>query len=319
MRPIFALLVLVALCPAARAQPPIEPVNGVITVPLALTPRPAKPLTQVRLMPDFRDRVPGNRVQGFMKLFFEQNRYFHDPEVAKQDEKDRAAPLSELKDRKGGVPSYVPRIAQDAAYAARMRDADWQIDEIMRRDGFGTLLPEVQSDAPAWPAGSRSIARVATGQRPAARRARTPCPHPVRPLAHLPDPADAHRRASRRIAIGSIACQSPRRSHPAPRLPEPVLGAHESAGAVSQHARELRRRVLTRSVRRVGARFYRGEQVAERVATGVDAARARGAGRTSAAAASCGTRSSLRPVTFRALYAIRAADAGLSRPSRATS
>ncbi len=306
MRPIFATLaLLVAACSAARAQPPIEPVNGVITVPLTVTPRPAKPLTQVRLLPDFRDRVPGNRVQGFMKVFFEQRYYFFDPEVQKQDEKNREAPLSspELKKVAANESQYGP--PANAAYAARMTAADWQIDEILKREGYRTLLPEVQQMrllASKLQIHARS--QLANGRPLDALE--TACT--LFALARTFQTQPTLIGGLVGVAIGSIACQVLEEviQHPdcpnlywaLTSLPTPFLNMHENFGgeynAVGGEAGPL----------------YRAEQVA-------------GEGQLAAMLRELEVLFNLGPsavttssVTFRALYAIRAANAALVAKAR---
>ncbi len=126
------------------SQPPIEPKDGKITVKLTLHPTAVqRPLSRNYLLPEYKDSIPGNRVQMFLRLFMEQDNFFGREESAKREAWEQM-PLAnlptndELKDYGGKL------LGRDAVDAARMLNADWQLWPFLRRDGFGTLLPDIQ-------------------------------------------------------------------------------------------------------------------------------------------------------------------------------
>lgn len=144
----------------ALAQPNPEPKDGKLTIPLTLHPTAApKPLSRYYLTPQYIDMQPGNRVPGFMKAYMEQHTFFS-KEPADQREKWNQTPLADLPldDIKksgcvGGLlyrkdftdfTESAGRPLSDVDEAARLLHVDWQVWFNIRRDGIGTLLPEVQ-------------------------------------------------------------------------------------------------------------------------------------------------------------------------------
>ena len=56
----------------------------------------AVPALKYMLLPELRDRQPGNQVQAFYKCFMEQNHFYHDKATVEQREKWGNAPLADL-------------------------------------------------------------------------------------------------------------------------------------------------------------------------------------------------------------------------------
>ena len=136
---LLAAVVLTA-APAA-AQPTVEPVGGKLPVTLTLYPAvPLKPLSRLTLLPEYRDMVQGNAVQGFLRAFMEQDTLYAGVAQNKRAEVAQL-PLTHPDVLAGDLSGYVERHVADAA---RMTTADWQLFHLIRQDGYGTLLPDVQ-------------------------------------------------------------------------------------------------------------------------------------------------------------------------------
>jgi hypothetical protein len=59
------------------AQKDPAPKDGKVTIPMTLHPTAAPvPLSKLRLYPHYEDLQPGNRVQGILKCFMEQDAFF---------------------------------------------------------------------------------------------------------------------------------------------------------------------------------------------------------------------------------------------------
>jgi hypothetical protein len=155
-----SLLALLLLAPVALAQPQPEAKDGKVVVPITLHPTAApKPLSRFYLTPQYVEQQPGNRIPTFMKASMEQQNFFA-KEPAELREKWNQMPLAELPldDIKksgcvGGLAhrkdfhdftESAGRPLSDVDEAARQESVDWQVWFNTRRDGVGTLLPEVQ-------------------------------------------------------------------------------------------------------------------------------------------------------------------------------
>ncbi|MFM7151741.1 MAG: hypothetical protein ACKO23_18090 [Gemmataceae bacterium] len=133
-----AMLLAVHLAPAAPVPEATETVIRLEVTPMA-APVPA---LKYQLLPHLREIQQGNSVQNFMKCFMEQNHFFFNKEEVEKRAKYETMPLQDLpaKDLRG----YGGIALRQADYAARMESTDWQILPLLRRDGFRTLLPEIQ-------------------------------------------------------------------------------------------------------------------------------------------------------------------------------
>jgi hypothetical protein len=127
----------------APAQPEQEPANGRMTVSIHLTPRDyPRPASRVFLLPEFAESIQGNRVQMFLRCFMEQDNFFGKTETNRREAWNQMAladlPLAEVRDYGGRL------LSRDMYDAARMTYSDWQLWYFTRRDGYRTLLPDVQ-------------------------------------------------------------------------------------------------------------------------------------------------------------------------------
>ncbi len=139
---LMALVALGWLAPTVSAQPPLEVKNGKVQVKLELSMTDAPtPASQFYFLPRMVDQFEGNRVQGFLRCFMEQDRYFG-REESERREKLLALPLSELP--KGPELEGGRLIERDLYDAGRMSRIDWQLTYFLRRDGIATLLPDLQ-------------------------------------------------------------------------------------------------------------------------------------------------------------------------------
>ena len=149
----LSLLLAFAVALPARAQPePVEK-DGKLTITLTLHPTAAAvPLSKMSLYPDYGDVQPGNRIQGLLKVFMEQDAFFRT--VGTEEwQKWLTMPLAELPDDIRVKGSVASGIQYDAKYTtflgyldkgARYATIDWNEYFDLRKDGFYLLLPEVQ-------------------------------------------------------------------------------------------------------------------------------------------------------------------------------
>jgi hypothetical protein len=111
-----------------------------LTVAPAAVPRPA---LRYVLLPELKEMYPGNPVQGYLKCFMEQERFFFDKESFHRREKLRVMPLKELPARE--LQDYGGFALKQADRAARLDNPDWQVLDSLKADGIGVMVPEVQS------------------------------------------------------------------------------------------------------------------------------------------------------------------------------
>ena len=100
------------------------------------------PALKYQLLPEMREMNPGNPVQGYLLCFMEQNHFFFDKEAVENREKWQTMPLKDLPLKE--LHGYGGGALRQADYAARLDKPDWQILLKLRRDGFYTLIPDVQ-------------------------------------------------------------------------------------------------------------------------------------------------------------------------------
>ena len=137
--PCFAALAILAL--PCRADPPgatSETLIRLIVHPAA-EPRPA---LRYQLLPELKEMNPGNPVQGYLKCFMEQQRFFFDKEAFQRREKLLTMPLKELPASE--LEDYGRFALGQADWAARLDTPDWQILLKLKTDGVALLLPDLQ-------------------------------------------------------------------------------------------------------------------------------------------------------------------------------
>ena len=135
--PVCALLLALPL--AARADD--APAETVIRLHMRPQAAPT-PILKYQLLPEVRELNPGNPVQGYLVCFMEQNHFFFDKTEVENREKWQTTPLKDLPVQ--DLRNYGGSALRQADYAARLDAPDWQILPKLRRDGFQTLIPDVQ-------------------------------------------------------------------------------------------------------------------------------------------------------------------------------
>ncbi len=138
IRGFSALLALLAVAAFATAQNP----DGVIR----LTCQPAaapSPALRYRLLPELRDRTPGNAALLYYRAFAPEWTAYRRPEIRKL--------IDQWLDDKSKPPDPQLRFVLDSNQlkevdrAARRAYCDWELAPRLREDGIGLLLPDVQS------------------------------------------------------------------------------------------------------------------------------------------------------------------------------
>jgi hypothetical protein len=134
-------------------------------IELKVMPAPApRPAFRYLLLPELRAMNPGNPVQSYIKCMMEQQNFFFDKEAFDRRERLLAMPLKELP-AQPGLEEYGRSVLSHVDWAARLDNPNWEILLKMRRDGFGTLLPEVQQlRGPARALKVRFRAEIALGR-----------------------------------------------------------------------------------------------------------------------------------------------------------
>ena len=192
-----------------------------LTVDPAAAPRPA---LRYLLLPELKEMNPGNPIQGYLKCFMEQQKFFFDKEAFQRREKLLVMPLKELPARE--LQDYGGFALKQADWAARLDNPDWQILLKLKTDGIYVLIPDVQA-APA--PGQCTQGAVPSRGRPGPLRRRPP--NRQDDVRHVAPPG---RAPDVRRQPGGHRCRE-RRHRPAggdagaAGLPQPLLGADEPA------------------------------------------------------------------------------------------
>jgi hypothetical protein len=133
---VFAFLVL-----TGRADEQPAPTETVIRLTVQPAPAP-KPALKYQLLPELKEMNPGNPIQGYLKCFCEQNHFFFHKTSQDEREKWEEMPLKDLPVKE--LRHYGGQALLQADFAARLDNPDWQVLPKLKRDGFYTLLPDVQ-------------------------------------------------------------------------------------------------------------------------------------------------------------------------------
>jgi hypothetical protein len=133
-----AIAVFALPCRSDEAAAPPETLIRLSVAPEA-APRPA---LRYVLLPELKEMNPGNPVQGYLKCFMEQHKFFFDKEEFQRREKLLSMPLKELPARE--LRNYGGFALTQADWAARLDTPDWQILPKLRIDGNYLLLPDIQ-------------------------------------------------------------------------------------------------------------------------------------------------------------------------------
>ena len=156
MRRIVTLAALLAAGPALAQHAPTPDKDGVVRITLTVSPgvEPV-PVSKLGIYPDYRDQQPGNRVQGLMRTFFEQNNFFYgNKEAIEKRNNWTSAALADLPADMRQQAGIGVGLAYDDGYtrflgiadkAARFSRIEWNEYFDIRKDGINFLLPEIQS------------------------------------------------------------------------------------------------------------------------------------------------------------------------------
>jgi len=145
----IVLLLFLTFSSLAFAQP-----TGPITYKLTVTPAvPPTPALQYSLLPEMTDMSSGNALTKYYKAFsLDWWGFYHRQPVKWHEDFDKAqeAPLDQMPAEFNFVKGW--RMLREVDEGARRDHCDWELIPVMKRDGIGTLLPDVQ--------GMRNIARA---------------------------------------------------------------------------------------------------------------------------------------------------------------
>ena len=131
-----------------------------LTVDPAAVPTPA---LRYLLLPQLKEMNPGNPIQGYLKCFMEQQKFFFDKESFQRREKLLVMPLKELPARE--LNDYGGLALKQADWAARLDNPDWQILLNMKAEGIYLPIPDVHELRPlAGALKVRMRAEVALGR-----------------------------------------------------------------------------------------------------------------------------------------------------------
>ncbi len=153
VRVLAALCAVAVGCGAARGQADPEPKDGKVTIQVTLTPVAApKPLADYYLLPEYRDKQPGEMLGGFLKCFAEQDVFFNAENTMKRSDAlqlslaELPADVRETHHINNGI-GYDPKYASLMVFmdqAARYSRVEWNEYFNLRHDGAYMLLPEIQ-------------------------------------------------------------------------------------------------------------------------------------------------------------------------------
>ena len=150
--------------PTSRALTPETLIR--LTVDPAAAPKPA---LRYLLLPELKEMNPGNPIQGYLKCFMEQQKFFFDKESFQRREKLLVMPLKELPARE--LQDYGGLALKQADWAARLDNPDWQI--LLNIEGRGDLRADPRRAGAPTPGQCTQGAHASRG-RPGPLRRRPP-------------------------------------------------------------------------------------------------------------------------------------------------
>jgi hypothetical protein len=141
VRTVFACAALAVFALPCRADQATSEGETLIrlTVDPAAVPTPA---LRYMLLPQLKEMNPGNPIQGYLKCFMEQQKFFFDKESFQRREKLLVMPLKELPARE--LNDYGGLALKQADWAARLDNPDWQILLKMKAEGIYVPIPDVR-------------------------------------------------------------------------------------------------------------------------------------------------------------------------------
>jgi len=153
------MAVLALSCRADSTSPAPETL-----IRLNVRPAPApKPALRYQLLPELREKHPGNPIHNYIRCCVEQQGVFFDKEALKRRDDLLVMPLEELAVR--GSQDYGRVALSQADQAARLDNPDWQISLKLKAEGIALRIPDVQALRPVAAAlKMRFRAEVALGR-----------------------------------------------------------------------------------------------------------------------------------------------------------
>ncbi len=141
VRTVFACAALAVFALPCRADQATSEGETLIrlTVDPAAVPTPA---LRYLLLPQLKEMNPGNPIQGYLKCFMEQQKFFFDKESFQRREKLLVMPLKELPARE--LNDYGGLALKQADWAARLDNPDWQILLNLKAEGIYLMVPDVR-------------------------------------------------------------------------------------------------------------------------------------------------------------------------------
>lgn len=126
----------------APANPPHETPEIVrLTVQPMAAPIPA---LKYQLLPELSEMNPGNPIQGYLKCFMEENKFFFGKQAEEDRDKWLEMPLKDLPLEKIRNWGYFGSPLTQADDAARLDTPDWQVLLKLKSEGIRLLVPDVQ-------------------------------------------------------------------------------------------------------------------------------------------------------------------------------
>ena len=124
--------------PANQPQGPSE------TVRLTVYPMASPvPVLKYQLLPELSEMSQGNPIQGYLKCFPEENRFFFSKESQDDLDKWSEMPLKDLPLEEIRNWRYFGSPLTQADAAARLDTPDWQILSEIKTEGAGVMLPDI--------------------------------------------------------------------------------------------------------------------------------------------------------------------------------
>jgi hypothetical protein len=99
-----------------------------------------RPALKYQLLPELSEMIPGNPIQGYLKCFMEQQKFFFDKESVAERETWGSMALVDLPNLHG----YGGTALRRADEAARLDTPDWQVLLQAQREGIGLIMPDIQ-------------------------------------------------------------------------------------------------------------------------------------------------------------------------------
>jgi hypothetical protein len=203
LRKLSSFLALAAGCLPAKADQIVTPTETVIRLTVHPMAAP-KPALRYLLLPELKEMNPGNPIQGYLRCFAEQQKFFFSKEECERREQLEAMPLKELPAQE--LLDYGKYALRQADAAARLDTPDWQTLLRLKAERMGLIMPDVQQmRSLSFALKVRCRAEIALGNFDAALRTAKTMFAMARHMAEHPTPvADLIGIAMAVITIGPV-------------------------------------------------------------------------------------------------------------------